>query len=85
VARSTPAAVALPDGRHRGERDETCGAITEEGRGDSPSLNHPSGDPTPSRADIRLTKQLVEAGRLLDLKVHDHIVIGSGNSSYVSL
>lgn len=32
--------------------------------------NHPSGDPTPSRDDIRLTRQLVEAGRLLDLTIH---------------
>ncbi|MBI5628646.1 MAG: hypothetical protein HY953_06985, partial [Candidatus Rokubacteria bacterium] len=40
--------------------------------------NHPSGDPTPSREDIRLTRQLVECGRLLDLRIHDHIVIGRG-------
>ena len=40
--------------------------------------NHPSGDPTPSREDVRLTRQLVECGRLLDLRIHDHIVIGRG-------
>jgi DNA repair protein RadC len=40
--------------------------------------NHPSGDPTPSREDLRLTRQLVECGRLLDLPVHDHVVIGRG-------
>jgi DNA repair protein RadC len=40
--------------------------------------NHPSGDPTPSREDIRLTRQLVECARLLDLRVHDHVVIGRG-------
>ena len=40
--------------------------------------NHPSGDPAPSRDDIRLTRQLVEAGALLDIKVHDHVVIGNG-------
>jgi DNA repair protein RadC len=45
--------------------------------------NHPSGDPTPSREDIRLTRQLVEAARLLDLRVHDHVVIGRGR--FVSL
>jgi len=45
--------------------------------------NHPSGDPTPSREDIRLTRQLVEAGRLLDLAVHDHVVIGRGR--FISL
>jgi DNA repair protein RadC len=45
--------------------------------------NHPSGDPTPSAADIQLTKQLVEASRLLEIDVLDHIVIGGGR--YASL
>src|SRR5205823_116239 len=40
--------------------------------------NHPSGDPTPSREDLRLTRQLVEAARLMDLRIHDHVVIGRG-------
>jgi DNA repair protein RadC len=40
--------------------------------------NHPSGDVTPSREDLRLTRQLVEAGRLLDITVHDHVIIGHG-------
>lgn len=40
--------------------------------------NHPSGDPTPSKEDIRLTRQLVECGKLLDLRVHDHVIIGLG-------
>ncbi len=38
--------------------------------------NHPSGDPTPSAEDIRITRQLVEAGRIVDIKVLDHVVIG---------
>jgi len=38
--------------------------------------NHPSGDPTPSREDIRLTRQLVEGGRLLDMPIRDHVVLG---------
>lgn len=38
--------------------------------------NHPSGDPTPSRADIEMTRQVVEAARSLDLEVHDHLIIG---------
>jgi len=38
--------------------------------------NHPSGDPEPSREDVRLTQQLVESGRLLDVPVLDHIIIG---------
>jgi len=45
--------------------------------------NHPSGDPTPSQEDVRLTEQLVEAGRLLDIEVLDHLVIGQ--QKYVSL
>ncbi len=40
--------------------------------------NHPSGDPTPSRADIDMTRQVVEAGRALGIVVHDHLVIGAG-------
>src|SRR5467141_2646186 len=38
--------------------------------------NHPSGDPTPSREDVRLTRQLVECSELLDLRIHDHVIIG---------
>ena len=38
--------------------------------------NHPSGDPTPSRDDIDMTRALIEAGKLLDIEVLDHIVIG---------
>ena len=40
--------------------------------------NHPSGDPTPSPDDIKVTEQLVAAGRLLDIPVHDHVIIGRG-------
>ena len=39
--------------------------------------NHPSGDPTPSSDDRMVTEQLVTAGRLLDIPVHDHLVLGS--------
>jgi DNA repair protein RadC len=45
--------------------------------------NHPSGDPPPSREDVRLTRQLVECARLLDLRIHDHGIVGRG--AYVSL
>lgn len=38
--------------------------------------NHPSGDPSPSSHDVSLTKQLVEVGRLLDIEILDHVVIG---------
>ncbi len=40
--------------------------------------NHPSGDPAPSAEDIRVTRQLVEAGRVIDIKVLDHVVMGAG-------
>ena len=45
--------------------------------------NHPSGDPTPSPDDVALTRAVVEAGRLLDIEVLDHLVIGQGR--WVSL
>lgn len=45
--------------------------------------NHPSGDPTPSPDDIAVTRAIVQAGKLLDVEVLDHLVIGS--SRYVSL
>ncbi|MCE9616547.1 MAG: Mov34/MPN/PAD-1 family protein [Lentisphaerae bacterium] len=38
--------------------------------------SHPSGDPTPSSEDVRITRQLIEAGRIIDIRVMDHIVIG---------
>ena len=45
--------------------------------------NHPSGNATPSEEDLRLTKQLVEAGRLLGIKVHDHIILaGESHRSF---
>ena len=44
--------------------------------------NHPSGDPSPSQQDIRLTKELIEAGRHMRINVHDHVIIGAkGHSS----
>ena len=48
--------------------------------------NHPSGDPTPSRADIDMTKLIVEAARPLGVTVHDHIIVGkTGHASLKSL
>jgi DNA repair protein RadC len=44
--------------------------------------NHPSGDPSPSQQDIRLTRDLVEAGRHMKVTVHDHVIVGaSGRTS----
>ena len=45
--------------------------------------NHPSGDPTPSAEDVGVTRRAVEAGRLMDVEVLDHLIIGGGR--FVSL
>ena len=51
--------------------------------------NHPSGDPTPSEADIKVTRDLIRAGQLLKIEVLDHVIIGRGTrerpKDYVSL
>jgi DNA repair protein RadC len=47
--------------------------------------NHPSGDPGPSREDLRLTRQLADGARLLDLRLHDHLIVGNGTFHWVSL
>ena len=48
--------------------------------------NHPSGDPTPSRADIQMTKEIVAAAKPLGVVVHDHIVVGKqGHASFRGL
>ena len=44
--------------------------------------NHPSGNPEPSRADIAITQRIAEAGRLLGVTVHDHVIVGrNGHTS----
>ena len=45
--------------------------------------NHPSGDPTPSREDILITKRLIETGKLIGIELLDHIILG--DNLYVSL
>ena len=48
--------------------------------------NHPSGDPTPSSADVEMTRQVVEAARTLRIAVHDHLVVGrDGVASFKAL
>jgi DNA repair protein RadC len=48
--------------------------------------NHPSGDPTPSRADIEMTRQIVEVAKPLGIFVHDHIIVGKeGHASLKGL
>lgn len=44
--------------------------------------NHPSGDPTPSREDLQITKQILEAGHIIDIPLLDHIIIG--DNRYIS-
>ncbi|MGI9371145.1 MAG: RadC family protein [Hyphomicrobiales bacterium] len=48
--------------------------------------NHPSGDPTPSHADIEMTKRIIEAASKLSISVHDHIIVGrNGHASFKGL
>ena len=48
--------------------------------------NHPSGDPTPSRADIQMTQAIIEVAQPLGISVHDHIIVGKdGHASLKSL
>lgn len=50
--------------------------------------NHPSGDATPSAEDVRITRQLVEAGRILNVALIDHVILGrnpDGTASKVSM
>jgi len=48
--------------------------------------NHPSGDPTPSSADVRMTREIADTARPLGITIHDHLVIGkSGHASLKSL
>jgi DNA repair protein RadC len=48
--------------------------------------NHPSGDPTPSRADIQMTQAIVEVAKPLGISVHDHIIVGKeGHASFKGL
>ena len=52
-----------------------------------PVHNHPSGDPSPSEADLRLTRRILEASRILQLNLADHVIVGSpapGRSDYFS-
>lgn len=50
--------------------------------------NHPSGDPSPSAEDVRMTRQLVQAGQIIGIKVLDHLIIGrpeNGSRGFLSL
>jgi DNA repair protein RadC len=60
-------------------------AIILEARSVVLAHNHPSGDARPSPQDVAVTKALVAAGKLLDIEVMDHVVIGQGTPGYVSM
>ena len=48
--------------------------------------NHPSGDPTPSQADVEMTKAIVHAAKNLGIIVHDHVIVGRhGHASFKGL
>lgn len=63
-------------------REVFAGAIRRNASSVAFIHNHPSGDPTPSQADLATTRRLVDAGNLLGIPVIDHIIIGDG--TYVS-
>jgi DNA repair protein RadC len=44
--------------------------------------NHPSGDPAPSAEDLRITQQLIDAGKVIDIKVLDHVILGHGQANH---
>jgi len=58
-------------------RDVFREALLESAAGVILLHNHPSGNPAPSEDDIRITKQLVEAGKVMGIKVYDHIILGA--------
>jgi DNA repair protein RadC len=60
-------------------RDVFHEALLEKAAGVILIHNHPSGNASPSEEDLRITKQLVEAGRLLGIKVYDHIILAGEN------
>jgi DNA repair protein RadC len=62
-------------------REVFAAAITSRATAIVLAHNHPSGDPEPSGQDLSLTAQLIEAGRVLGIKVLDHVVIGDGTYS----
>lgn len=47
--------------------------------------NHPSGDSSPSEADIKITRDLIRGGQLIKIDVLDHVIMGAGNPNHTSL
>jgi DNA repair protein RadC len=77
------AGVGTLDSAHTGPREVFRAAILAGAKAVILGHNHPSGDPTPSPADLQITKRLVKAGELLGIPVLDHIIIGQ--AGHVSL
>lgn len=46
--------------------------------------NHPTGDPAPSKDDLWLTRRIVAGAKLLDVRIHDHVILGSGTDTFTS-
>ncbi len=63
--------------------DVLRGAIRNGAAGIILAHNHPSGDPTPSKEDIQVTRRMQEAGKLVGIQILDHLIIGNGK--YISL
>lgn len=77
------AGVGTLDSAHTGPREVFRAAILGGVKAIIVGHNHPSGDPTPSSADLHLTRRLTKAGELLGIPVLDHIIIGE--AGHVSL
>lgn len=69
------------DGASVHPREVVKGALANNAAAVIFAHNHPSGNPTPSQADIQVTHQLIEALKLIDIRVLDHLIIGSGDAS----
>ena len=72
-----PVTVGIADATLVHPREIFRGAIVKNGAAIVLAHNHPSGDPAPSAADIRVTRQLIEAGRVMDIRILDHVILGA--------
>ena len=79
LIKEVPVSEGTLDGSVVHPRDVFHEALLEPAAGIILIHNHPSGNPAPSEEDLRLTRQLVEAGRLLGIKVYDHIILAGGS------
>jgi len=70
------ATVGLADASLVHPREVFRQAVTENAAAIVLVHNHPSGDPTPSAEDLRITRQLIEAGKVLAIPVTDHVILG---------